>query len=83
MYFNENSDKHCVILINGRSLKNHYANQHERAKGYPCPHGCPNKTLKTEAYLRYHTKCYHSGVPKRYECPQCPLVFAKAHREVQ
>ena len=71
------------ILINGRCLKSHYDSQHEERKEYPCPHGCPNKTLKSPAYLRYHLKCYHSGVPRRYECPECPLVFAKAHRDVQ
>lgn len=74
---------HIQVLINVRSLKNHYEDDHEDRKGYPCPHGCPKKTLKSEAFLRYHLKCYHSGVQRRYECPECPLVFAKAHREVK
>ena len=55
----------------------------KKGKELPCPHGCTDKMFKSQAYLRYHLKCYHSGVPRRYECPECPLVFAKAHRDVQ
>ena len=36
----------------------------KKGKELPCPHGCTDKMFKSQAYLRYHLKSYHSGVPK-------------------